>query len=118
MTGGISFRAAKPGTTLDYLSNPANTLLPLAQWLLTGGGVLTNMIGAGAAFVRSDDPGLPFESKASKGLETTDETSGKDAPDLELVWAPLAFLDHGFKTAPTGTEVFSLVRHPSCGTRK
>ncbi|KZT35292.1 alcohol oxidase [Sistotremastrum suecicum HHB10207 ss-3] len=109
MTGGISFRAAKPGTTLDYLSNPANTLLPLAQWLLTGGGVLTNMIGAGAAFVRSDDRGLPFESKASKGLKTTDETSGKDAPDLELVWAPLAFLDHGFKTAPTGTEVFSLV---------
>ncbi|KZT38627.1 alcohol oxidase [Sistotremastrum suecicum HHB10207 ss-3] len=108
-SGGISFRIAKLGTTLDYLANPSNTLIPLAQWMLTGGGALTHMIGSGAAFVRSDDPNLPFDSKASKNPKTTDETSGKDAPDLELVWSPLAFLSHGFRSAPPGTEIFSLV---------
>lgn len=81
----------------------------MAQWLLTGTGVLTNMVGSGAAFVRTDDSTLPFGSKASDSQETTDETSGKNAPDIELIWMPLAFLDHGFKTAPPGTGVFTLV---------
>ncbi|KZS95254.1 GMC oxidoreductase [Sistotremastrum niveocremeum HHB9708] len=108
VSGGISFRAAKPGTTLDYLANPANTLLPMAQWLLTGTGPLTHMVGSGAAFIRTDDPTLPLGSKASQTAETTDETSGKNAPDIELIWMPLAFLDHGFKAAPPGTEVFTL----------
>lgn len=40
-----------------------------------------------------------------------DKTSGRDAPDIELVWAPLIVLDNGFKLAPMEASGITVVRH-------
>lgn len=108
MSGAIPFRAI-PKTSLDYLGTPLGSLIPLVRWLATGGGMLGALVGAGAAFVRSDDDTLPYGSEASLGITTENVASGPGAPDIEILWAPMAFIDHGFQPAPAGTEVISLV---------
>ena len=40
-----------------------------------------------------------------------DKTSGRDAPDIELVWAPLIVLDNGFRLAPMEASGITVVRH-------
>jgi choline dehydrogenase len=69
---GIAVRAARP-VTLDGAGSPGDLL----RWLLLGRGPLTSNVAEGLAFVRSE-PGL-------------------EAPDLELVFAPAGFVDHGFR---------------------
>lgn len=52
----------------------------LLQWLLTRGGPLTSPVAEGAGYLRSD-PSV-------------------DRPDLELIFAPTFFADHGFANPP------------------
>ena len=59
----------------------AQSFRNVGRFLLSGRGMLTSNVAEACAFVRSRD-GLP-------------------APDLELVFAPVTFLDHGLE-APTG----------------
>jgi choline dehydrogenase len=94
---GITPRHALPGVgdnLQDHLSSAVtvHSRLPvtlataesprqLARYLLLRKGMLTSNLGEAVAFTRSNDA-LP-------------------APDLELIWAPVPFLDHG-RTPPPG----------------
>ncbi len=71
LAAGIAVRATR-SPTLDGAGSAADLL----RWLLRGRGPLASSVAEGLAFVRSE-PGL-------------------EAPDLELVFAPAGFLDHGF----------------------
>jgi choline dehydrogenase len=73
---GVVVHCPKP-ITLAAAGSPAQ----LAKFLLRRRGMLTSSINEAVAFVRND-PSL-------------------DAPDLELVWLPVPFLDEGL-TPPTG----------------
>jgi choline dehydrogenase len=68
--------AARQPLTLVSAQSKRN----LVRWLLTGRGMLSSNVAEAAAFVRSE-PALP-------------------APDLELIFAPVLFLDEGL-TQPT-----------------
>ncbi|KZT35293.1 alcohol oxidase [Sistotremastrum suecicum HHB10207 ss-3] len=118
MSGSVAYRAA-PGTSIDYLTTFWGSFIPLIRWLLTGKSILGGLVPPGAAFVRSDDPKLPYSSKASPDIVAKDATSGKNAPDLELIYAPLSFLTTNDNKAP-GTNVIAvlaaLLRPKSKGT--
>ncbi|MFI5805258.1 GMC family oxidoreductase [Streptomyces sp. NPDC051561] len=75
LSTAVTMRCTCP-TTLTGADTPAN----LARFLLAGRGPLTSNVAEAVAFVRSA-PGL-------------------DAPDLELIFAPVPFIDHGL-TPPT-----------------
>lgn len=107
MSGSVAYRAA-PGTSIDYLTTFWGSFIPLIRWLLTGKSILGGLVPPGAAFVRSDDPTLPYSSKASPDIVAKDATSGKNAPDLELIYAPLSFLTTNDNKAP-GTNVIAVV---------
>jgi len=93
---------AKPGTTLDYLGNTLRALPALARWLVLGSGPLTHNAGEAAAFIRSFEHQFPGRSTPR------DNTSGKIGPDVEIVGAPMAFINHGEEPAPPGVNVFTL----------
>lgn len=115
VAGGVICKA-RAGTTLDYLTTEAGAMPALQQWLVSGTGPLTSNVGETAAFLRSFDHQFP----ASSGGVPADHTSGKDAPDLEIVAAPIAYLHHGEETAKEGDCIFSLgpihVRPQSSGS--
>ncbi|KAJ5153547.1 uncharacterized protein N7482_010025 [Penicillium canariense] len=96
---------AKAGKTLDYLSSNIKAMPALLQWLLFGSGPLTSNVGEAAAFIRSTD----YENLGSTSCLPKDNTSGRDAPDLEIIGAPLAFVNHGEERPIDGSSVFSLV---------
>ena len=102
-TSGILLKA-KPGHTLDYLTNDIKAIPSLVRWLLTGTGPVTSNVGETAAFIRTVDP--PFKTKSATPV---DYGSGGVGPDVEIIGAPLAYVNHGADKAPAGTEVFSLV---------
>lgn len=108
---------AKTGTTLDYLASTAKALPALLQWKLLGSGPLTSNVGETAAFVRATE--YDFPGSAIRNTPK-DNTSGRGAPDVEIIGAPLAFLHHGEETPMGGTSVFSIVpiglRPQSSGT--
>ncbi|KAG5982857.1 hypothetical protein E4U55_001264 [Claviceps digitariae] len=95
---------AKDGTTLDYLTSDVRAIPALVRWLLLGSGPLTSNVGEAAAFVRTFDHRFPGFDEIPK-----DYTSGKDAPDLEIVGAPVAYIHHGEEKPIDGASVFSLV---------
>ncbi|CEJ58893.1 Putative Choline dehydrogenase and related flavoproteins [Penicillium brasilianum] len=95
---------AKDGVTLDYLGSDIKALPALARWLLTGGGPLSSNVGEAAAFIRSTDYNFPQTVNAPN-----DFTSGNNAPDLELIGAPLAFIHHGEEKPIDNSSVFSIV---------
>ncbi|KAF7799205.1 hypothetical protein EIP86_010436 [Pleurotus ostreatoroseus] len=100
--GSLRFRA-KPGYTWDYLRgmlSGANTLL---KFLLLSKGPFTTLCVPGAAFVRSDDPDLPFSSLASPGLPVKDNSSGPGVPDIEVLWAPATVVGPGLQDPPAGS---------------
>ncbi|EPQ58672.1 alcohol oxidase [Gloeophyllum trabeum ATCC 11539] len=103
VTGAITFRARK-GVSLDYLSHPVKSLPALARWFLTGTGPATSNVGEVAAFFRADDRALHASDE-----ELIDNTSGPRAPDVELMSGPLAFLQHGFRSAPPGAECYTIL---------
>ncbi|KAJ1301557.1 hypothetical protein OPQ81_008805 [Rhizoctonia solani] len=70
----------------------------IAQYLLMKSGPLTTNIAEAACFFRSDDP------KLFPGLSPLDEdsSSGRNAPDLEIIVMPVAFKNHGAEPVPEG----------------
>ena len=70
-----TYRATRPVSLAS-----AETLGNLAQFLLFGQGMLTSNIAEGLAFVRSE--------------------AGEPAPDLELLFAPTFFMQHGAANPP------------------
>lgn len=95
---------AKDGYTLDYLGNDLKALPALARWLLTGGGPLTSNVGEAAAFIRSVDYSFPLAMNVTK-----DNASSTNAPDLEIIGAPICFLHHGEEKPLNDSSIFTLV---------
>lgn len=116
-TSGIIGKA-KPGYTLDYLTNDLKALPALARWLVTGGGPLTSNIGEAAAFIRSVEPSINLPSTNTARPE--DNGSMGVGPDIEIIGAPIAFINHGADKAPGEADTFALVpiglRPKSSGT--
>ncbi|KDQ59695.1 aryl-alcohol oxidase [Jaapia argillacea MUCL 33604] len=112
VTGAVTMRA-KAGTTLDYLADPIKSLPALVQWSIYGTGPATTNVGEAALFVRSDDITLPLTAKTPDSFASEDKlidtTSGPNSPDIEIMAGPLAFLSHGFRSAPSGTNCFTLM---------
>lgn len=106
----------RAGTTLDYLTNDPKAMPALLRWLTLGSGPLTSNVAESAAFLRSVDSGLCEHSTG----KPSDNSSGRDAPDLEIIAAPLAYVHHGEETAKNGNNIFSMVavglRPKSSGT--
>jgi hypothetical protein len=62
----------------------------------------------GAAFARLDNPALNLATGPNPQGEADvikDETSGPDAPDIELIYTPLGYREHTFGKAPKGDMV-------------
>ncbi|KAF7717097.1 Glucose-methanol-choline oxidoreductase [Penicillium ucsense] len=95
---------AKDGYTLDYLGNDLKALPALARWLLTGGGPLTSNVGEAAAFIRSVDYNFAQTTKSPQ-----DKASSVNAPDLEIIGAPICFLQHGEEKPLNDSSIFTLV---------
>lgn len=108
---------AKSGSTLDYLTNEASAMPALQEWLASGTGPLTSNVAEVATFFRSGDHKCTV---SSSGEIPEDYSSGKSAPDLEIIGAPIAYLHHGEETAKEGDCIFSLgpvhVRPQSSGS--
>ncbi|THG97130.1 hypothetical protein EW026_g4812 [Hermanssonia centrifuga] len=100
-SGGLNFRA-KTGTW-DYLRKPFPGIHALFNWYFFGTGPLSTLCVPSAAFVRSDDPKLPFDSKSSGELAIKDLTSGPGVPDIELLWAPATTVGCGINDPPSGS---------------
>ncbi|KAK2612285.1 hypothetical protein QQS21_001711 [Conoideocrella luteorostrata] len=107
---------AKKGSTLDYLASDVKAIPALVQWLLFGTGPLTSNVGESAAFIRSFDHKFP----GSRGIVPKDYTSGDQAPDLEILGAPIAFIHHGEERPLDDANIFSIapigLRPQSAGT--
>ncbi|KAG9078747.1 hypothetical protein FRC06_008190, partial [Ceratobasidium sp. 370] len=101
LLGCVIFRATE---SLDYLGTPTGSLFPLVRWMTTGKGPLTSNVAEACAFFRSDDQKLFGPDRPA----TEDTTSGKDAPDLELICASLAFAEHGFRTLAPGEKALTI----------
>lgn len=109
--GSIILRAKK-GCSLDYLAHPIKSLPAIVQWFATGKGPTTSNVAEVAAFFRSDDKSLPTRSSSPSDdadEKLTDNTSGPDAPDIEVLSGPLAYIKHGFQPAPRGTDCLSIL---------
>lgn len=85
-------------TSLKYL-NPKNfseatrAIFATVRYFLGFGGPLATNFGETAAFIRSDNVDLyPLEQYPER---FPDNTSGPDAPDLELFFTPIAVQGHG-----------------------
>lgn len=88
----------------------------LFKWLISGQGPMAGVSFPGGIFVRSDDPSLPFYSESQSGAPVKDNTSGPNAPDLEIIWMPLLVLENGTKRPPrgvTGISMGAMVMQPS-----
>ncbi|KAF7791371.1 hypothetical protein EIP86_002385 [Pleurotus ostreatoroseus] len=101
-SGSTDFRA-KPGVTWDHLMGVLPGLSAMFKWLIAGKGPLGGLTIPGGAFIRTDDPKLPFTSKSSNGLPVRDLTSGPGAPDIEIMWAPICVIGDGGVQPPSGT---------------
>ncbi|KAJ3538326.1 hypothetical protein NM688_g6537 [Phlebia brevispora] len=104
--GPLNF-PTKPGVTWDYLNGPLSGAMALFRWLVFGKGPMATLGTPAGAFVRSDDPNLPLRAKDTALRDDTvkDLTSGPNAPDIEILWAPVLVLDHGLKAPPAGINV-------------
>ncbi|KII87819.1 hypothetical protein PLICRDRAFT_648550 [Plicaturopsis crispa FD-325 SS-3] len=106
-SGTVTLRAKK-GISLDFLADPLRSLPSLIRWFWAGTGPATHSVAEAAAFVRSTDPALPFTSKISEPTAVLDTTSGPAAPDLEILTAPVTFLDHGFGSTASTEDCLSI----------
>ncbi|GBE80631.1 Pyranose dehydrogenase 1 [Sparassis crispa] len=104
--GPLTFRA-KSGFTWDHLSRPLAGAIAMFKWLMFGTGPLSALGPSSGAFVRSDDPKFPFSSPGCESGPVKDLTSGPGAPDIELVWSPVVFIDNGFVEPPAGSYGFT-----------
>ncbi|KIK53250.1 hypothetical protein GYMLUDRAFT_100419 [Collybiopsis luxurians FD-317 M1] len=106
-SGSVVF-PAKPGHTWDRMRSLPSQMFALFKWLVFGTGPLSAQGAAAAAFVRSDDKCLPYDSKASAGVNVQDLTTGPGAPDIELYWLPSIFTNYGFDDVPASLNGISM----------
>ncbi|KZT60497.1 GMC oxidoreductase [Calocera cornea HHB12733] len=87
-----------PGHSLDWLAlSPLRSLPHLLRWMMGWGGLLTGNGAEVAAFCRVDDPRFKLDTPAA-GPYTSNAHPG--APDIEIVAAPVSFVNHGRFKAP------------------
>ncbi|GJJ13694.1 hypothetical protein Clacol_007950 [Clathrus columnatus] len=99
--GSVVYRTTKSLPTYDRLNNPLRALVALVQWYITGKGPMATLTLPGAAFVRSDDPFLSYDTPGEQiPHNLVDLTSGPNAPDLEIAWC----LDGGLGKTPPGIQ--------------
>ncbi|KAH9934397.1 GMC oxidoreductase [Fomitopsis serialis] len=115
-SGSMLFRA-RQSMTLDWLNRPANAILALVRWLITGGGPMSIPPTEAAIFVRSDDESLPYAQKGSVPTPTVSGSSGPGAPDIEIVFCPMTVIrvNTGFLVPPSdveGVTVGAILLHP------
>ncbi|KAK0229740.1 GMC oxidoreductase [Armillaria nabsnona] len=110
--GTVLFRTkASNNLTWDYVGAPLAGAWALIKWLFTGKGPMAGVSFPGGAFVRSDDPSLPFNTDAP----VRDNTSGPNSPDLEIICMPLLVIEGGTKRPPkgvTGVSMGAMVMRP------
>ncbi|GJJ13697.1 hypothetical protein Clacol_007953 [Clathrus columnatus] len=112
--GSVVYRTTKSLPTYDRLNNPLRALVALVQWYITGKGPMAVLTSPGGAFIRSDDPSLPYDTPGEQTPRNlVDLTSGPNAPDLEIAWwkqflnilsFPLIGLDGGLGKTPPGIQ--------------
>ncbi|KAG9042583.1 hypothetical protein FS837_010675 [Tulasnella sp. UAMH 9824] len=91
----------------------------LAQYMITGTGPLTTHTQECMAFVRLGDGELGRRYGGAGDDDVEDSTSGKGAPDVEMMVSPLAWRDHGhkmFDVPEAMTISTTLLRPTSRGT--
>lgn len=76
--------------SLQYLFDPIKSLPALIEWMRFGTGAMTTNAAECGCFVRVED-----RDDAPESIRKKDLTSGRNAPDLELLVAPLSYIDHG-----------------------
>lgn len=76
--------------SLQYLFDPIKSLPALVEWMRFGTGAMTTNAAEVGCFVRVSE-----RDDAPESLRKEDLTSGSSAPDLELLAAPLSYIDHG-----------------------
>ncbi|EED79286.1 GMC oxidoreductase-like protein [Postia placenta Mad-698-R] len=112
-------------TVHDIRSMPGPSLaLKLARaaldYVAFGTGMLSGNIVESLAFARSDDPTLFPHERFPPNNIPEDTTSGPDAPDIEIVFTPVALYEHGVLPFPIKGHHFSLLaillRPTSLGT--
>ncbi|KLO10967.1 alcohol oxidase [Schizopora paradoxa] len=112
------------GSTLNFmmtrsLSEQVRTLKALAEYKIFGTGPLTTNIGECAAFLRTTDRKLFPKDDFPEELE--DSASSPNAPDVELIAAPVSFHNHGLEIVPeedAATVIAVLLRPTSKGSIK
>ncbi|GAA5941256.1 hypothetical protein JCM1841_003612 [Sporobolomyces salmonicolor] len=122
-----SFKAKK-GTSLQYLTNPIKTLPHLAKWLYNGKGALATNLAEAGAFLRSDDIEAdgtvsPVGQGHGTGVVPKGKTnaSGPTSPDLEIINAPLWYVNHALAPVPDASADYftlasTIIRPYSRGT--
>ncbi|KAH9921884.1 GMC oxidoreductase [Fomitopsis serialis] len=116
---GLSHDPRKHGK-FDLLATLRRLAL-VVHYTLTGRGPLTTNVAEGLAFVRSSDSGLLARAgvKLSTPDVIEDSTTGPNAPDLELLFSPMAWLEHTCGAYPEGYHFglhTILLRPTSTGT--
>ncbi|KAI0640876.1 GMC oxidoreductase [Trametes meyenii] len=106
-TGPIPFRA-QSDLTYDFLRSKFSGLWAELKWRVFGTGPFSSMMWSSGAFVRSTDPRLPFSRAGEPPPPVNDLTSGSGAPDIELVWAPMAVFDEEFGKPPSDVSGVTL----------
>ncbi|EIN07763.1 alcohol oxidase [Punctularia strigosozonata HHB-11173 SS5] len=111
----VRFRESRsspaPPSSLLYLKKPATfsevarTAKAMWQFRWRGTGPLTSNVAEAAAFLRSDDARVEGLVEKDEKAEVEDATSAKDAPDLELIASPMAWIAHGHGEVPKGNLV-------------
>ncbi|TNY19012.1 GMC oxidoreductase [Rhodotorula diobovata] len=122
---GVFFRA-KNGTSFEFLKSQVRTIPSLVRWLVFGTGPLRSNLAEGGAFLRSDtiahDGSVSSSSEGTKGIvDFPINASGKTSSDLEIVCAPVWYLNHALTPAPVPsadsfTMASTLIKPFSTGT--
>lgn len=92
------------------------------QYYMSGTGPFAGNIAEAMSFARSDDPKLfPHDVSRNAGrAQLEDTTSGANAPDIEVLFTPLAYMEHGDVPFPIKGHHFGLnailLRPTSMGT--
>ncbi|KAK4500344.1 hypothetical protein PRZ48_008533 [Zasmidium cellare] len=101
LTGIAVFSSKLP--SLQYLFDPIKSLPALIEWMRFGTGAMTTNAAESGCFIRVAD-----REDAPAELRKNDLTSGSNAPDLELLVAPLSYIDHGRTAADTSKNWVSI----------
>lgn len=82
--------------SLQYLVDSVKSFPALIEWMRYGTGAMTTNVGESGCFIRTAD-----REDAPESLRNNDLASGPNAPDLELLGGPLAYINHGKTVAPS-----------------